>query len=119
MKNRLRRHTVSFHNAFAGIRSALQTQVNLKIHFIAGILALGLGYYLNISHLEYLVIILTIGTVIVSEMANTSLEHLADAVTLEHNEYIKMAKDVAAGSVLLTALFSIVIGLVIFLPKLL
>lgn len=116
--NKLRKHSLSFKSAFAGIHSALITQVNLKIHFLAGFLALSLGYYLQISTLEYLVIIVTIGTVIVSEMANTALEHLADAVTLEHNEYIKMAKDVAAGSVLLTAIIAIVVGIVIFLPKL-
>lgn len=117
--NRIRRHTLSFKHAFAGIYSALSTQVNLRVHFIAGAFAIVLGYYLGISRFEYLIIILTIGTVIVSEMANTALEHLADAVTLEHNEFIKMAKDVAAGSVLLTATLSIVIAAVIFLPRLL
>lgn len=114
----MRKHTLSFRNAFAGIKSALQTQINLKIHFMAATIALTLGYYLHISTIEYLILILTIGTVIVAEMANTALEHLADAVSLEENEYIKMTKDVAAGSVLLTTIFALTVGAIIFIPKL-
>lgn len=111
------KHSLTFKAALAGIKSAFQTQVNLKIHLLAAILAIALGYYLHISRIEYLILILTIGIVVVSEMANTAMEHLADAVTKEQNEYIRMAKDVAAGSVLLTAISSIIVGLIIFLPK--
>lgn len=115
----MRKHTLSFKNAFAGIKSALETQVNLKIHFIAAVFVLSLGYYLRISIIEYLILIITIGIVIVAEMSNTALEHLADAVSLKENEYIKMTKDVAAGSVLLTTIFAVAVGIIIFLPKLL
>lgn len=115
----MRKHTLSLTNAFNGIISALETQVNLKIHFLVAVSALILGFYLGITPTEYLVLILTIGTVIVAEMGNTSIEHLADAVTLKQNEHIRRAKDVAAGSVLLTAIFAILVGCIIFIPKLL
>lgn len=116
--NRLRKHTLSFSNAFAGISEAFKTQVNLKIHALIAITAITLGFYLKISTTEFLILILTIGTVVVAEMANTAIEQLSDAVTRDHNDYIKMAKDVAAGSVLLTAAFSVIIGIIIFIPKL-
>ena len=114
----MRRHTLSFKNALAGITSALKTQLNLRIHFALAASALALGYYLGITNIEYALIVLTIGMVIVSEMANTALEYLGDAVTREHNEYIKVAKDVAAGSVLITAVLSLAVAAIIFLPKL-
>lgn len=115
----MRKHTLSFTNAYNGIISALAIQANLKIHFSLALFALVFGYYLKITTIEYLVLIVVIGTVIVAEMSNTSIEHLADAVTLENNQHIKMAKDVAAGSVLLTAIVAILVGCIIFIPKLL
>ena len=60
---------------------------------------------------------MAISMVMLAEMINTSLEFMADAVTLEHNENIKMAKDVAAGAVLITSIFAAVIGMFIFIPK--
>jgi len=113
----MRKHTISFRNAFAGIVSALSTQVNLKIHLVAGFLAIMLGLFLQISSFEFVSIILVISLVVLSEMINTALEHLADAVTKEHNEYIKMAKDVSAGAVLISAFTSLIVGAIIFLPK--
>lgn len=114
----MRKHTISFINAFKGIWTAVITQANIRIHFIAGSLILLAGVYLQISLGQMVDLLLVIGLVMAMEMVNTSIEFMCDAVTLEHNEYIKLAKDVSAGAVLLSAIFAIFVGLIIFIPKL-
>lgn len=111
------RHTISFRYAFTGIWTALTTQLNLRLHFLVGSLVLLGSVYFRLNLTEILVLILTISLVMVTEMVNTAIEFLANGVTLEHQEYIKHAKDVSAGAVLLSAIFATLIGLIIFLPK--
>ena len=113
------RHTISFHNAFAGIWTAVTTQNNLRIHFLLGSLVLFAAAYLRLSIENVLVLVLAIALVMVAEMVNTALEFLSNAVTLEQNHFIKHAKDVSAGAVLLSAIFAVLIGLMIFIPALL
>lgn len=113
----MREHTISFKNAWNGIKSALTTQANLKIHLIAALFAVTAGYYFSLTALEWTAIVIVITVVVFAEMANTALEHLSDAVTTEHNEHIKATKDVAAGAVLISAIASLVIAAIIFLPK--
>ena len=111
-------HTISFQNAFRGIWTALTTQLNIRIHFLIGSLVFFAAVYFKIPFAEVLVLILTISLVMLAEMVNTALEFLSDAVTLSQNEFIKHAKDVSAGAVLLTSIFAILIGSMIFIPKL-
>lgn len=113
------RHTISFRHAFHGLWIALTSQVNLRIHFLIGSFVLLGAAFFQVSQLEILVLVLTIMLVMVVELINTALEFLADGVTFEHHEYIKSAKDVSAGAVLLSALFAVFIGLIIFVPKIL
>lgn len=115
----MRKHTISFKNAFIGIYTATRTQTNIRFHLIATILVFLLGAWLQVSLIEGLVLILTITTVFVAEMFNTAIEFLSDAVTLEQNELIGHAKDVSAGAVLFSALLAATIGGLIFIPKLL
>lgn len=115
----MRKHTISFRNAFIGIYTAVVTQVNMRIHFTATTIVFLLSVWLKVSMTEGLVLVLTISSVLVAEMGNTALEFLADTVTLEKNDGIKHAKDVAAGGVLIAAIFSVIIGCLIFVPKLL
>lgn len=111
------KHTISFQNAFRGIWTAITTQANLRLHFLTASIIIGFSVYFEVTHTELLVIILTISMVVIAEMINTSIEFLCDAITLEHNEYIKYAKDVAAGTVLMSAIFAVLIGVIIFIPK--
>jgi diacylglycerol kinase len=111
------KHTISFQNAFRGIWTAITTQTNIRIHFVVASLVLLTAVYLHLSIFDILVLVLTISIVMLAELINTSIEFLSDAVTLEHNEYIKQAKDVSAGAVLLSAIFAAIIGLMIFIPK--
>lgn len=89
------------------------------IHAGATAVVLGTSVYFRLSSDEWRWIILAIGLVWLSEALNTAIERLADAVTLERNEHIGYAKDVAAGAVLAASIISSVIGLTIFVPKLL
>jgi diacylglycerol kinase len=111
------RHAISFKHAFAGIWTAVTTQTNMRIHFLVGSLVLLMAVLLQIDFDHILDLILTIMVVMTAEMVNTSLEFMSDAITLEKNPYIKAAKDVSAGAVLIAAIFAILVGLIVFIPK--
>lgn len=111
------KHTISFQNAFRGIWTAVSTQANIRIHVIVGSIVIFLGVYFHIDVDHTLDLLIAISLVMLAEMVNTAIEFLSDAVTLEHNEFIKHAKDVSAGAVLISAIFAAIIGMVIFIPK--
>ncbi len=112
-------HRVSFVHAYDGIMHNFRTQPNFRFHLLASLCAILAGIYFNISYFEWLALIFTFNMVIVAEMLNTSIEAMVDLITDERRQSAKVAKDVSAGMVLLSALFSISIGLFIFLPKIL
>lgn len=119
MHNPFRIHRVSFKHAFDGFVYAIRTQPNFRFHLLATILVVLLGIYFSISTLEWLLLVFTIDIVLVAEMVNTSIESMVDLITQERRENAKIAKDVAAAMVLVSAVLAIVIGIVIFLPKIL
>ena len=112
-----KRHTISFKYAIQGILHTIKTQPNLRIHFTIAFLVILAGFYFRLNTLEWLIILFTIMWVIVSEMINTSLEAIVDLITHTKHQEAKIAKDVAAGMVLIGAMGSVVVGLVVFLPK--
>jgi diacylglycerol kinase (ATP) len=118
---RYRRSTLvsSFRYAFAGIRYLLWTQRNAKIHSALGVLAIIFGLLLGLAQAEWLAVILTITIVFVAEGFNTAIEATVDLAMPEYHPLAKVAKDVAAGTVLLTAIAAIIVGLIVFLPHLL
>lgn len=107
-----------FGYAFKGLAYALKTQLNFRVHLICALIVIGLGYGLNISSAEWLWIILAIGLVLTAEAFNTALELLVDFVSPEYNKKAGHIKDMCAAAVLVTAVTALVIGMVIFLPKL-
>lgn len=111
------KHTISFRNAFRGIWTAISTQSNIRIHFAIASLVIFAAVFMQLSIFDILVLVLCIGFVMLAEMVNTAIEFLCDAVTLEHNENIKRAKDVSAGAVLLSAIFAALIGIIVFVPS--
>ena len=119
MYNPFRIHRVSFEHAFDGFIYAIRTQPNFRFHLLATIVAVLLGVYFSISTTEWLVLIFTVNMVLVAEMVNTSIESMVDLITVERRVNAKTAKDVAAAMVLISAVLAIIIGLVIFLPKIL
>lgn len=112
------RQALSFTHAFRGIWTAVTTQPNLRFHVLIGSIILYAASYLRSSIAEILVLFLTIALVMTVEMVNTAIEFACNAITLKYNPYIKQAKDVSAGAVLMATIFAIIIGLMIFIPKL-
>lgn len=107
-----------FGYAFKGVSYAIKTQLNFRVHLFCALIAIGLGYALHISTSEWLWIIISIGLVLAAEAFNTALELLVDLVSPEYNKKAGHIKDMCAAAVLVTAVTALVIGLVIFLPKL-
>ncbi len=108
----------SFRYAFAGLRYALRTQRNTRIHLIIAGLVVLVGLWLGLSAVQWALLALTIGLVLVGEMLNTVAETLVDMISPGYHPLAKVVKDVTAGAVLLTAIFAVVIGLLILGPPL-
>jgi len=109
---------VSFVCAFRGIYLAFKTERNVKIHSLALVLAVALGFYLGLSVLEWCLIIFAIAFVLVAELLNTALERWCDEIAGgERSGAIRNAKDISAAAVLLSAVTALIIGvLVLFIP---
>ena len=114
----IRQHHISFKNAFAGLKWALTTQPNFRIHFFLAGVAVAIGWYVGLTHLEWIVLVFTIFWGMAAEMMNTSLETMTDLITKEWKKEAKIAKDVAAGMMLTVATGSIVVAVLLLLPKL-
>ncbi|MGG0716448.1 diacylglycerol kinase family protein [Robertmurraya massiliosenegalensis] len=108
----------SFYYAYDGIKHTLVTERNMRIHMFISMLVIALGLILKITSLEWMFILFAVGGVISLELINTAIERLVDLATSEYHPLAKQAKDIAAGAVLVYALLSVIIGLMIFLPKL-
>jgi diacylglycerol kinase len=108
----------SFRFAFVGLWYALRTQRNTRIHLSIAAAVVVVGLCLNLSHVEWAVLTLTIGFVLVSEMLNTVAETLVDLISPGYHPLAKIVKDVTAGAVLLTAIISVVVGLLVLGPPL-
>jgi len=108
----------SFRFAFAGLWYALRSQRNTRIHLIIAAAAIALGAWLGLSPAKWALLTLTIGFVLVSEMLNTVAETLVDLISPGYHPLAKIIKDVTAGAVLLTAIISIIVGLLVLGPPL-
>jgi len=107
----------SFKYAFEGIKITFKNEPNFRIQLILALLSIFLGIILKISQIEWLILITVIFLVLLLELINSSLEALVNLVSPEINEKAKIAKDTAAGAVLIASILSFVIGIVLFLPK--
>lgn len=96
----------------------LKEEPNFGVHLLATLVVVSAGFWFNISTYEWVAVLFAIAMVLAAEIFNTAIENLSDAVTKEQNPHIKKTKDLAAASVLITAFFAFIIGLIIFLPKL-
>ncbi|MBM3186837.1 MAG: diacylglycerol kinase family protein [Bacteroidetes bacterium] len=108
----------SFGFAFKGIFHLIKNERNFKIQVVVFILVLILSCLLGISKIELIIVLVCSMTVLAMEGINTSIERLCDEKDLNFNHKIKIIKDVAAGAVLISSIFSFVIGFIIFLPYL-
>ena len=112
-----RNFLTSFKDCIHGFEFVIVNEDNFKREIIFGIIALILSFVLKVSSIEFIIILFVIALVLICEVINTSIEKTVDLYTKEYNETAKIAKDVSAFSVLLTCFFAAVIGIVIFVPK--
>jgi len=113
-----RKFAQSLSYAGHGIRHALRTQRNIRIHLAIAFVVFAFGVYLGLSSFELIALILTICFVLISEMINTSIEEAINLITTTHKVEAKIAKDVAAGAVLFSSICAIIVGCLIFIPHL-
>lgn len=107
----------SFRYAFKGIKYAAVTQLNFRLHLAATILAVFLGWNFNIPVNQWLWVLLCIALVLAAELFNTAIEMLTDLASPGYHEKAAIAKDTAAAAVTVTAVFALIVGLIIFLPR--
>jgi len=113
MKKRIK----SFGYAGRGIRVVFRSEPNMRIHIVVGLLVLICGFIFKISIIEWILCLLCFGLVLGTEMINTAIENVVDLVSPNHHILAGKAKDIAAGAVLICAIISVIIGLLIFVPK--
>ncbi len=109
-------HIFSFKYAFEGIVSALKEEPKLIFHLLAGLVVIIVSFILNISKMDWMIIIFLIGFVIAVELTNTAIEAVVDHVIQTSHSGAKLAKDISAGAVLVAAITSVIIGIIIFAP---
>jgi len=120
MKNNgisFRRLFRSFGYAFHGVRMMIKQEQNAKIHLIAVISVGVAGFFFHLSLSEWIVIVIVSGGVFTAEAINTSIEALSDTIAPEYNHNIKQVKDFAAGAVLVASITAAIVGLIVFIPK--
>ena len=109
----------SMNHAIDGISYTAEHERNFKIELFMMVAVLIAGIYFKVSKTEWLILLLTIGNVLTLELINTGIERCVDLVTKDYHELAKNAKDIAAGAVLIMSIFSVCVGIIIFLPKIL
>lgn len=118
MKNKGNRLFRSFGYAIEGIKDLFSYTPNARLHLVSCICVCLLAWYLEVSHTEWLILLLCCMIVLMAEAFNTSIEYLTDLAQPENHPLAKKTKDVAAAAVLITASFSAIIGAIVFIPKL-
>lgn len=113
----VKRHTISFKNAYNGLIYELKTQPNFKIHLFFSFISLLASFFLKVSQLEFIVIIFLITMGLVIESINSAIEAATDAIDTRFRPDIKLAKDISAAAMLIFAFGSSLIALIIFIPK--
>jgi undecaprenol kinase len=108
----------SFTYAFDGIKLAVNVDQNVRIHMIVGLFVVTVSVIVQVTKIEFIFILFSIFFVLITEMVNTAIEEMTNLIVKEHRMEAKIAKDVAAASVLLAALFAIIVGIIILIPRL-
>ncbi|WP_133628824.1 diacylglycerol kinase [Fonticella tunisiensis] len=115
---KIKKFTDSFNHAIEGIIYTIKTQRNMKIHMAVAIIVLLLSLFFDLTKVEMLILFITITLVIVLEMINTAIEATIDVLANYYHPLAKIAKNVAAGAVLIAAINALVVGYLLFLDKL-
>lgn len=114
----LKRIKNSFKYAFNGLIDTYRTEQSVWIYIPVALLVILMGFLLKISNYEWMIVVLILGIILSLELINTALEAVVDLVTKEYKPLAKKAKDTVSAAVLVFAVASVIVGLIIFLPKL-
>jgi diacylglycerol kinase len=117
MRKYIKSRYSSFTYALKGLRILLTTQPNFVIHIVSGVLVTLAGFYFHISPGEWVAVVLTIIIVLLTEVFNTAIEFIVDLVSPEYHPIAGKIKDISAAAVLLSAIGAVVIGLIVFGPR--
>ncbi|MBO4281987.1 MAG: diacylglycerol kinase family protein [Bacteroidales bacterium] len=112
-----RKRIKSFAYAFAGLKVLFREEHNARIHAVAAVLAVALGFLFRISPMEWVAVVIVIGMVFAAEIINSSLERTADFVKAERDDRKRDIKDLGAAAVLVCAIAALITGIIIFVPK--
>jgi undecaprenol kinase len=118
-KSERERFIKSFYYAWQGIKMTLIHERNFQIHTAVCLIVTGAGLYFRLSAGEWIIILFLMGGMLSLELMNTAVERVVDLVTADYHPLAKAAKDAAAGAVLIYAILAVMIGLLIFFPKIL
>lgn len=111
---RPKNHTDSFRYAVEGIVHVFRTQRHMRFHFVTVVTVLLLGLFFRLSALHMAALVIVSSGVLITEMINTAVESVVDMITQSYNPLAKLAKDIAAGSVLIASITALIVGFVIF-----
>ncbi|HLF29290.1 MAG TPA: diacylglycerol kinase family protein [Anaerolineae bacterium] len=109
---------ISFRFAFEGMRYIFRTQPNAWIHAAISLVVIAAGFWVGLSRIEWAILVVTMAVVWVAEFVNTAVEAVVDLATIERHPLAKIAKDAAAGGVLVAAILAVIVGLLILGPPL-
>lgn len=115
---RIKRLFKSFTYAFRGLVKTFAEEQNLRIQIFIAFLVILLGWRLGINRIEWCIIILAIGIVILAEIINTAVEFITDVLKPRIDDYVKVIKDIMAAAVMTSSLVAVIVGLIIFVPYL-
>ena len=105
--------------AFRALGMLAREETSFQMQLFSGVITIAISYLLRISHVEWLIVILTIGMVLATESINTAIEELCDHVTPEEHAHIGKIKDLAATAIALIQIAALIIGCIIFIPRIL
>ena len=112
------RRANSFRAAFSGLWRLIRTERHFQIHLVAAVCAITLAALLQFSQTDWIILILTIGLVLVAEGLNSAIERAIDTSAPGFNPLAKAAKDIGAGAVLIAAIVAVIVGLLLYVPRL-
>ncbi len=113
----IKRFFKGFAYAISGIKAAFKTEQNLLFHFVFAIITLIIGFILKLSVIEFAIVLLCIALVISLELINTSIEYTVDMAMPEIHPLAKLSKDISSSAVLISSIIAFIIGIIIYLPK--
>lgn len=113
----MKKRIEAFKHAFRGIGTGFRTELHMRVHAVISVVTALAGWYLEINKTDWMIVLLCMALVLSAELFNAAIERLADRITKENDALIGAAKDLAAGAVLISAIVSLTLGIIIFLPR--